>query len=128
MRNTKQIPISNEEEKPKYDLEERTFLFAQNVRSFVKTVPRDISNVEDTKQLVRSSGSIGANYIEANECLGKKDFLMKIRIARKESKESIFWLRLIDTKNDESRKIRDHLLNESKELMLILSAIMRKSQ
>jgi four helix bundle protein len=56
----------------KYDLEERTFRFAQDVRSFVKTLPRTVSNIEDVKQLVRASGSVGANYIEANEALGKK--------------------------------------------------------
>ena len=52
-----------------YDLEERTFLFAQRVRAFVRTLPRSISNFEDIKQVVRSSGSVGANYIEANESL-----------------------------------------------------------
>ena len=55
-----------------YDLEERTALFAQAVRRFVKTVPRSIANFEDVKQLVRASGSVGANYIEANEALGPK--------------------------------------------------------
>jgi four helix bundle protein len=68
-----------------YDLEERTYLFDRDVRIFCKRIPKSISNTEDTKQLIRSSGSIGANYIEANEALGKKDFLMHIRISRKES-------------------------------------------
>ena len=68
-----------------YDLEERTYLFARDVRILCKTIPKSISNTEDTKQLICSSGSIGANYIEANEALGKKDFLMHIRISRKES-------------------------------------------
>ena len=59
-------------------------------------LPRSIANTEDVKQLVRSSGSVGANYIEANESLGKKDFLMRVKISRKEAKESKFWLELID--------------------------------
>src|SRR4051794_12585937 len=80
-----------------YDLEERTFLFAKAVRALVKKLPRTIGNIEDARQLVRSSGSVGANYIEANESLGKKDFLMHIKISRKEAKESRYWLRLIDT-------------------------------
>jgi four helix bundle protein len=59
-------------------------------------LPRTISNVEDAKQLIRASGSIGANYIEANEAIGKKDFVMKIKICRREAKESCYWLRLLD--------------------------------
>ena len=53
--------------KPKYDLEERTFQFAKSVRKVIKTLPKTIANIEDGKQVVRSSGSTGANYIEANE-------------------------------------------------------------
>jgi len=76
-------------ENPKqYNLEKRTADFARNIRSFVRSLPRTISNIEDIKQLVRSSGSIGANYIEANESLSKKDFVMRIKICRKEAKES----------------------------------------
>jgi len=87
-----------EEGNPKrYDLEDRTFEFATRVRAFVKTLPHTMSNVEDTKQLVRSSGSVGANYIEANEALSKKDFSMRIKICRKEAKESCYWLRVLDT-------------------------------
>ena len=77
-----------------YDLEERTFLFAERVRAFVKTLPRTIGNFEDSKQVIRSSGSVGANYIEANEALSAKDRVMRVKIARKESKESRYWLRL----------------------------------
>jgi four helix bundle protein len=62
----------------RYDLEERTFLFAKNVRALVKKLPKTIINIEDGKQLVKASGSVGANYIEANESLSKKDFVLKI--------------------------------------------------
>jgi four helix bundle protein len=76
----------------RYDLEGQTFEFARRVRAFVKRLPRTLCNIEDVKQVVRSSGSIGANYIEANEALSKKDFRMRIRISRKESKETRYWL------------------------------------
>jgi four helix bundle protein len=84
-----------------YDLEERTFQFAKTVAYYVKTLPKTISNAEYSSQVVRSSGSVGANYIEANESLSKKDFLMRIKICRKEAKESAYWLRLIMDTNDE---------------------------
>ena len=112
-----------------YDLEERTFEFAKDVRSFVKKLPRTICNYEDVKQVVRSSGSVGANYIEANEALSKKDFRQRVRIARKEAKETRYWLRLLDTGNDpELCKGREHLIQECGELLKILSAICNKAE
>ena len=118
-------------EKPnskQYDLEERTFQFAKNVTIYVKTLPKTISNVEYSVQVVRSSGSTGANYIEANESLGKKDFLMRIKICRKEAKESAYWLRLIVETNDDGF-VKDglKLLEEARELKKIFSAIHGKS-
>lgn len=76
----------------KYDLEERTFDFAKNVRRFVRKVPKNIGNIEDCKQLIKASGSVGANYIEANESLSKKDFKFRIKVSRKEVKESGEWI------------------------------------
>jgi len=76
--------------KPVYDLEERTFQFAKDVRLFVKTLPNKTANIEDSRQVVKASGSVGANYREANEALSKKDFKMRIKICRKESKESAY--------------------------------------
>lgn len=70
-----------------FDLEDRTFRFAKRVRQFVKGVPRSIANIEDAKQVIRSSGSVGANYIEANESLSKKDFVLRVKISRKEATE-----------------------------------------
>jgi four helix bundle protein len=112
-----------------YDLEERTFVLAQNVRVFVKRIPKTAANIEDVKQVVRASGSVGANYIEANESLSKKDFLMRIRICRKEAKESGYWLRLIDAGDDPAvKKQRDDLVREATELTSIFGAILRKSE
>ena len=111
-----------------YDLEERTLKFAKRVRVFVKKLPKITANFEDGKQLIRSSGSVGANYIEANEALSKKDFVMRIKISRKEAKESIHWLSLVDVDScKELEKERQELLQETTELMKIFSAIMRKS-
>lgn len=112
-----------------YDLEKRTLEFAHRIRAFVKKLPKIPGNFEDISQLIRSSGSIGANYIEANEALSKKDFLMRIKISRKEAKESSYWLNLIDAADQlYLNKERGVLLQESIELMKILSAIMRKSE
>ena len=112
-----------------YDLEERTFKFARRVRAFVKRLPASIANAEDGRQLVKASGSVGANYIEANESLGKKDFLMRIRISRKEAKESTYWLRLLDVgPGADAATERDDLVQESTELMKILGAILHKSE
>jgi four helix bundle protein len=111
-----------------FDLEERTYEFARDVRSFVKKLPRTVCNSEDVKQLVRSSGSVGANYIEANEKLSKKDFRLRLKIARKESKESRYWLRLVDTQGaNELEVVRVKLIQESTELLKILSAILNKT-
>jgi len=105
---------------PKYDLEERAFTFAQAVRSFVKKLRPSATNIEDGKQLVRSSGSVAANYIEANESLSKKDFVVRIKISRKECKESILWLRLLNAPVE--------LIKEATELMKIFGAILEKSK
>ncbi len=106
-----------------YDLEERTFLFAKNVRVFVKELDKSIWNKEDIKQVTRSSGSIAANYIEANEKLGEKDFLMKLRICKKETKETILWLRLFDIEIERLEQFRINLIEEATELKNIFGAI-----
>ena len=112
-----------------YDLEERTFKFAKRIRQFVKKLPRIIANIEDGKQLIRAPGSVGANYIEANEALSKKDFLFRIKICRKEAKESGYWLKLVDTDNKENlEKERKELIQEATELMNIFGSIIRKSE
>lgn len=110
-----------------YDLEERTFIFARRCRDYVRKLPRTISNIEYGSQLVRSSGSPAANYIEANESLSKKDFIMRIKICRKETKESNLWLRLAEPKpEDETEK--QSLIQESIELRKIFSKILENSK
>ncbi|QQR83602.1 four helix bundle protein [Candidatus Peregrinibacteria bacterium] len=117
------VQISN---KP-YDLEKRTFNFAKNCKNFCKKIPRTQSNYEYSKQLIRASGSQAANYIEANEAATKKELLYRIRICRKEFKESSLWLRLIDAEENELKKEQELLQDEINELRKIFNAIYNKS-
>lgn len=110
----------------KYDLEDRTFRFAKAVIKYVNGIPKTLANVEISKQVIRSSGSTGANYIEANESLSKKDFIYRIKLCRKEAKESTFWIKLLKGKGD-SEKERKALIQESIELTKIFGSILKKS-
>ncbi len=112
-----------------YDLEERTFRFARRVRLFIKKLPNTTANIEDGKQVIKASGSVGANYIEANESLSKKDFVYRIKVCLKESKESAYFLRLIKETN--SRKFEEEageLFSEAVELKKIFSSIVEMSK
>jgi four helix bundle protein len=119
-----------EEGKPVYDLEERTFQFAKRIRKWIKKLPHSVANLEDSKQLVRASGSVGANYIEANEALSKKDFIFRLRICRKKAKESAYWTRLIMESNEVTPEEKEGkaLYQESVELKKIFSSIISKSE
>jgi len=129
IRISKKISMDKIQNTKRYDLEERTLKFARECRSFIKKLSKTISNFEDGKQLVRSSGSVGANYIEANEALSKKDFIMRVKICRKEAKESCLWLKLCDVgEAGNLEKERDVLIKESQELTNIFGSIVRKSE
>ncbi len=115
--------------KPIYDLEERTFQFAKRVRLYVKKLPKSMADIEDGKQVIRASGSVGANYIEANEALSKKDFMVRVKICRKEAKESAYFLRLIyETNQQDYDKEGIELQEEAVQLKKIFSAIIEKSK
>lgn len=107
------------------DLVERTFRFAQRVRKLVNALPRTIANIEDAKQLVRASGSVAANYLEAQEGLSRKDFFYRIKVCRKEARESGLWLRLLEV-IAASEDERNALIREAEELTRIFSAIAGK--
>jgi four helix bundle protein len=112
-----------------YDLEEKTFKFAERCRDFIKKLPRTNANFEYGKQLIRSSGSQAANYIEANEAISKKDFVHRIKISRKEAKETIYWLKLIETGENESmERERSLLIQEATEFIKIFNSILSKSE
>jgi four helix bundle protein len=109
------------------DLPDRTERFAADIRVFVRGLPKTVSNLEDVRQLVRSSGSVAANLIEADNALGDKDKIMRFRICRKEARESGLWLRLLFVGEDQRvADERDRLNDESAQLMKIFSAILRK--
>ena len=113
-------------EKP-FDLFQRTYEFASEVRALVRTLSYNFQNKEDGKQVIRSSGSVAANYIEANENLGDKDFIYRIKICRKEAKESVLWLRLLKENNPNNTDF-DRLIDEAQQLKLIFNAIINKKK
>lgn len=105
-------------------LYKRMFKFAKDCRALVKRLPKISANSEDSKQLNRSSGSVGANYIEAWDAISKKDELHRLKISRKEAKESKHWLELLDCEDNQSiEKERKRLSQEALELTKILSTI-----
>ncbi len=111
------------------ELETRCLLFAKSVRQFCRSLKWDTINLQDIKQVVRSSGSIGANYIEANENLGVSDLKMHIRISRKEAKETVYWLNLLFVgESNEFDSARNKLIDEAEQLKKIFSAILLKIQ
>ena len=112
-----------------YDLEERTALFAERVRNFCLKLPKSVVDSEYIPQLIRAGSSPGANYIEANESIGDKDFKMKIKTCRRESKESAYWLRLVITDGSaDQENERTYLRQEAKEFILIFTAILKKRE
>jgi four helix bundle protein len=123
--NTKQTLNNKTQNSKQYDLGQRTFKFSKQVINYVNNLPKTLANSENGKQLIRSSGSVGANYIEAEEALSKKDFVMRIKISRKESKESIYWLGLSEIKETQIVE-RDRLIQEATELMKIFGSIIEK--
>jgi len=123
--NSKQTQMPKTQNPKPYDLGERTKQFAMRIRAFVKDLTRNLSNIEDGKQLVRASGSIGANYIEAEESLSRKDFVMRIKICRKEAKESRYWLELLEIECGQFNK-KESLIQEAIEFTKIFGSIVEK--
>ena len=116
-----------EEQKKKYDLEERTEKFSLQVRDFCIRLRRDIVNIEYIRQLVRAAGSVAGNYIEANENLGDGDLKYRIKVCRKESKEAKLWLKHVLTYDHLGlEKVRSDLIQEAFELENIFGAILKK--
>src|SRR4030067_2487765 len=113
--------------KNRFDLEERTLEFSKGVIKLCKMLPQNVINRELVSQLIRASGSVGANYREANDALSKKDFRHRIKITRKEAKESYYWLELLIESNPEFKEEIGKLLAEALELKKIFSSIADKS-
>jgi four helix bundle protein len=111
-----------------YDLEERTLKYAKAIIDLINIVPNSLANSEINKQLIRSACSVGANYIEANGSLGKKDFAMRIRICRKEARESQFWLNLLTVNGESLENRKQIMIKETDELCRIFGAILEKTK
>ena len=120
--------MDKENNKPRYDLEERTTEFAKRVVRLCRSLPKDSINNRLSGQAVGSAGSVGANYREANDALGKKDFIFRLKIARKEAKEIMHWLELIEEANPELKSRMQELKQEARELKNILSEIIKKAE
>jgi len=117
-----------ENERPKYDLEERTAQFGEAIIDFAQKIPKHIVNKPLITQLVKAGTSVGANYCEADDAFTKKDFLYKIGICKKESRESKYWLRMVlKAVNNLESEIKT-LSNEARELNLIFASIINKSK
>lgn len=112
----------------KYDLEERTSKYGSEVITFIKTVKLNIITKPLVSQLVRSSTSIGANYMEANGASSKRDFKNKIHLCKKESKETMHWLTMLSTAQPSLKDNSQVLWQEAKELSMIFSAIIKSSK
>ena len=110
----------------KYDLEERTLKFAKSCIDLCKLFIKDVIDIEIIKQLVRASGSVGANYREANESMSKKDFYHRIKICRKEAKESKYWLELLLHANSKSSNQANLLIDEALQLSKIFGSMITK--
>lgn len=118
--------MGNNEKNKKYDLEERTTRFAENIIQFVRKIPKDIVTASVISQLVRSGTSVGANFCEADDAESKKDFKHKIGICKKESRETKYWLRIVGVTNPQLKEDSMCLWQEAKELNLIFNAINNK--
>ena len=128
IRSSKQALNSKYSNSKQYNLEARTLEFGKRIIKMCKALPKNYINLRLGDQCLRSGTSVGANYREANETETKKDFKNRIRISKKEAKETIYWLELIIDANPQLNERITPLLEEAKELMKILGAIYEKTK
>lgn len=110
-----------------YDLEQRTLEFARGVMKLCHKIPKNVISIRLIGQLVDAASSVGANYREANEALSKKDFIHRMKITRKECKESSYWLELLKTVDHSVLEEINVFIQESRELRNIFTSIIGKS-
>jgi four helix bundle protein len=115
-------------DKKPYDLEERTLEFAKGIINLCQKMPKNTINFKLIEQLIDASSSVGANYREANDKLSKKDFILRMKIARKECKESTYWLELLKEANPDFKEEINDFIKESQELRNIFTSIINKSE
>ena len=114
--------------KNKYDLEERTAKFGEDIIEFAKKIPKNIITIPLISQLIKAGTSVGSNYCEADCAESRKDFEHKLGISKKEAKESKHWLRMIVKAVPELRNDARKLWQESNELQRIFISIIKKSK
>ena len=121
--------MTNEEA---YDIYDRAFDFAVKSDKLLDKLHKSMAIMEYSKQLIKASGSIGANIEEADGVLTRRDFINKMGIARRESRESRHWLRLIEAtasfKEQVEKEELKWLIKESTEIMLILNSIIENTE
>ena len=122
------MPLSSFNMEKPYDFAKRSILFGRQCRIFINKIPRSIGVEDDERQLIRSSGSIGANYVEAQEGLSKKDSTKYLKISRKEAKECTHWLAIftVHITNSFLEEERETLCCEAQELVRILTSMIKK--
>jgi four helix bundle protein len=118
----------NSPTKNKYDLEERTGKFGEDIIKFAKQLPQNVITKPLISQLIEAATSVGANYAEADDAESKKDFIHKIGICKKEARETKHWLRMMVTAVPEIGEEAKILSLEAKELNLIFNAIIRSAK
>jgi len=124
-----QINLKSQKSNPKqYDLEDRTLEYGKRIIKLCRVLSKDVVNRRLADQCIRSGTSVGANYREANETDTKKDFRNRIRISKKEAKETEYWLYLIIEANPKLEERISPLLKETRELVKILSSIFEKTK
>ena len=117
--------MSNDKISSKYDLEERTQKFGEDIIEFAKKIPKNAITLPLINQLVKAGTSVGANYMEANGADSKKDFIHKIGISKREAKETKHWLRMVVKAEPILKEKAEILWKEAEELNLIFSKIVR---
>ena len=106
-----------------FDIKQRTFLFGVRIIKLVGKLPRTVAGVEVGRQLIRAGTSVGSNMQEADGALSKKDFVNHVRIARKEARESRYWLAMIEAADLLRDPDVQALSQEADEIVRILSGI-----
>ncbi len=111
----------------KYDLVNRVEIFGTTIISFSKLIPKNVINLPLISQFIRSGTSVGANYSEADDAESRKDYIHKVGIAKKEARETAYWLKMIVVAEPKLKEEAMKIYQEAKELNLIMNAIIRKS-
>lgn len=112
---------------PPEELRDRTYWFARDVRKVINQLPRTPAVTEDSRQVIRSSGSVAANYLEAQESISRKDFFFRIKLCRKEARESQLWLELLaESGASDTVEELDRLIDEANQLTRIFASIANK--